>query len=69
MLRITADVNLSVIDQLFIHNTGKRKQEFWAYDAATWNGHDGTFGIEGVWHDRTRPWTRLVATVLRRLPQ
>ena len=69
MLRITADVNGNKIGHLFIHNSGKRDREFWYYNAATWDGEDGTFGIEGVRHDRSRPWTDLVAHVLRELPR
>ena len=71
MLRITADVNGQVIGYLYIHNSGKQWKEFWVYNAATWDvtKQDGTFGIEGVKHERSRPWTDLVASILRELPR
>ncbi len=71
MLRISADINGQRIGWLFIHNTSRHNRGFWYYDAATWDEgkQEGVFGIEGVRHDRSRPWTDLVALVLRELPR
>ena len=62
MLRIAVAVNDLPIDNMYIHNTGDTVDGKWyLYDAATWDGFDGTFGIENVWHERTQPWYMLVA--------
>jgi len=67
MLRITADINGRGIANLYIHNTGRRMGVKWVYDAASWDGVDGVFGVEGVGHVREQPWTVLVAKVLAKV--
>ena len=65
MLRVFADVNGHRIGGLFIHNTGRHRDNVWEYDAATWDQSrmDGVFGIEGVRHKRDDTWFALVARV------
>ncbi len=64
MLRVTADVNGRIIGWIYIHNTGSRDGAQWLYDAATWDGTDGIFGIEGVSHVKSEPWYKLVTRVV-----
>ena len=66
MLRIRADINGHDIGALYIHNTTRRVGRRWVYDAATWDGVDGVFGVE-VTHVREQSWTVLVAKVLAKV--
>lgn len=65
MLRIIVDVNGYIVDNLFVHNVRRCCDlcDDYYYHAATWNGVDGTFGIEGVRHTRSEPWDVLVRKV------